>query len=156
MPPRASMIVRMLSPIEPRWTGMWGALAISAPVRSNRAQEKSSRSLMLTDVAVLRSATPISSAIAANAATSVYMVPTHFAAMFDLGERVRRFDLRRWIKAQDAASVQDVEPRHALRRLIGSERLVDEAPRRAQGKVIAARACHLPGYVADRASRRPH
>jgi long-chain acyl-CoA synthetase len=32
-------------------------------------------------------------AIAANAATSVYMVPTHFAAMFDLGERVRRFDL---------------------------------------------------------------
>ena len=33
-------------------------------------------------------------AIATNAATSVYMVPTHFAAMFDLGERVRRFDLR--------------------------------------------------------------
>ena len=33
-------------------------------------------------------------AIAANAATSVYMVPTHFAAMFELGERVRRFDLR--------------------------------------------------------------
>lgn len=33
-------------------------------------------------------------AIAANAATSVYMVPTHFAAMFALGEAVRRFDLR--------------------------------------------------------------
>ena len=33
-------------------------------------------------------------AIAANAATSAYMVPTHFAAMFDLGEKVRRFDLR--------------------------------------------------------------
>ena len=31
--PRASMIVRMLSPIEPRWTGMCGALAISAPSR---------------------------------------------------------------------------------------------------------------------------
>ena len=33
-------------------------------------------------------------AIAANAATSAYMVPTHFAAMFELGARVSRFDLR--------------------------------------------------------------
>jgi long-chain acyl-CoA synthetase len=33
-------------------------------------------------------------AIAENAATSAYMVPTHFAAMFDLGERAKRFDLR--------------------------------------------------------------
>ena len=32
--------------------------------------------------------------ISANAATSAYMVPTHFAAMFDLGERARGFDLR--------------------------------------------------------------
>ena len=32
--------------------------------------------------------------ISANAATSAYMVPTHFAAMFELGERARRFDLR--------------------------------------------------------------
>ena len=56
----------MLSPIEPRWTGMCGALAISDPSRSNKAQEKSSRSLMLTDDAVAWSATPISSAIAMN------------------------------------------------------------------------------------------
>lgn len=33
-------------------------------------------------------------AISANAATSVYMVPTHFAAMFALGKSVQRFDLR--------------------------------------------------------------
>jgi long-chain acyl-CoA synthetase len=33
-------------------------------------------------------------AAAANAATSLYMVPTHFAALFELGERVRRYDLR--------------------------------------------------------------
>ena len=51
LPPRASMIVRMLSPIEPRWTGMCGALAIRVPCASNSAQEKSSRSLMLTDEA---------------------------------------------------------------------------------------------------------
>ena len=64
--PRWSMILRMLSPIEPRWTGMCGALAISAPSRSKMAQEKSSRSLMFTEVAVDCSATPISSAIAMN------------------------------------------------------------------------------------------
>ena len=45
---------------------MCGALAISAPPRSNRAQEKSSRSLMLTEEAVFWSATPISSATAMN------------------------------------------------------------------------------------------
>jgi long-chain acyl-CoA synthetase len=33
-------------------------------------------------------------AVSANAATSVYMVPTHFAAMFDLGSKAERFDLR--------------------------------------------------------------
>ena len=60
------MIVRMLSPIEPRCTGMCGALAISAPSASKIAQEKSSRSLMLTLVAVDCSATPISSAMAMN------------------------------------------------------------------------------------------
>lgn len=32
--------------------------------------------------------------ITANAATSAYMVPTHFAAMLDLGKRAERFDLR--------------------------------------------------------------
>ncbi len=54
----------MLSPIEPRCTGMCGALAMSAPSAVNTAQEKSSRSLMLTEVAVYCSATPICSAIA--------------------------------------------------------------------------------------------
>ena len=60
------MMVRMLSPIDPRCTGMCGALAISAPSASKIAQEKSSRSLMFTLVAVDCSATPISSAIAMN------------------------------------------------------------------------------------------
>ena len=60
------MMRRMLSPIEPRCTGICGALAISAPSASKIAQEKSSRSLMLTLVAVDCSATPISSAIAMN------------------------------------------------------------------------------------------
>ena len=35
--------------IEPRWTGMCGALATSRPSPSKTAQEKSSRSLMLTE-----------------------------------------------------------------------------------------------------------
>ncbi len=47
--PRSRRIVRTLSPIEPRCTGMCGALAISMPSRSNSAQEKSSRSFMLTE-----------------------------------------------------------------------------------------------------------
>ena len=54
----------MDSPIEPRWTGMCGALAIRLPSASNRAQEKSSRSLMLTEWAVFSRRTPICSAIA--------------------------------------------------------------------------------------------
>ena len=54
------MMWRMLSPIDPRWTGMCGALAISAPSLAKSAQEKSSRSLILTLVAVAWSATPIS------------------------------------------------------------------------------------------------
>jgi acyl-CoA synthetase (AMP-forming)/AMP-acid ligase II len=33
-------------------------------------------------------------AISANAATSAYMVPTHFAAMLELGRKAERFDLR--------------------------------------------------------------
>src|SRR5918998_966094 len=49
--------------MEPRWTGMCGALATSAPVRSKTAHEKSSRSLMFTDEAVFWSVTPICSAI---------------------------------------------------------------------------------------------
>ena len=45
---------------------MWGAFAISWPSRSNSAQEKSSRSLMFTELAVLASVTPICSAMAMN------------------------------------------------------------------------------------------
>ncbi len=60
------MIVFTLSPIEPRCTGMCGALAIRLPSASNSAHEKSSRSLMLTEYAVLASVTPICSAIAMN------------------------------------------------------------------------------------------
>ena len=45
---------------------MCGALAISAPLGSKSAQEKSSRSLMFTEYAVLWSATPICSAIDMN------------------------------------------------------------------------------------------
>ena len=53
MRPALSAITALtLAPIEPRWTGMCGALAISAPVASKTAQEKSSRSLMLTEWAV--------------------------------------------------------------------------------------------------------
>ena len=54
--------IRMLSPIDPKWTGMCGALAIRLPSASKRAQEKSSRSLMLTEWAVLRRRSPICSA----------------------------------------------------------------------------------------------
>ena len=43
------MIVSTERSIEPRCTGMCGALATSAPLRSKTAQEKSSRSLMLTE-----------------------------------------------------------------------------------------------------------
>ena len=42
-------MVRTDWPIEPRWTGMCGALATSAPSAANTAQEKSSRSLTLTE-----------------------------------------------------------------------------------------------------------
>ena len=60
------MTVSTLSPIEPRCTGRCGALATRPPSRSNTAQEKSSRSLMFTDCAVLASAAPICSAIDMN------------------------------------------------------------------------------------------
>ena len=43
------MIVSTERSIEPRCTGMCGALATSAPSPSKTAQEKSSRSLMLTE-----------------------------------------------------------------------------------------------------------
>nr|CAD6595168.1 hypothetical protein RFYW14_00001 [Pseudorhizobium flavum] len=49
--------------MDPRCTGMCGALATSAPFSSKMAQEKSSRSLMFTDDAVFCSVTPICSAI---------------------------------------------------------------------------------------------
>jgi hypothetical protein len=56
-------MTRTLSPIAPRCTGRCGALAMRPPAVSNSAQEKSSRSLMLTECAVLASVTPILSAI---------------------------------------------------------------------------------------------
>ena len=64
--PRRAMTVRTLSPIAPRCTGTCGALTIRRPSASNSAQEKSSRSLMLTLVEVLRSTVPICSATAMN------------------------------------------------------------------------------------------
>ncbi len=49
LPARRSMMVRTLSPIEPRCTGMCGALAMRLPSAANSAQEKSRRSLMFTE-----------------------------------------------------------------------------------------------------------
>jgi hypothetical protein len=46
---RSRITVRTLSPIDPRWTGMCGALATRLPCASKIAQEKSRRSLMLTE-----------------------------------------------------------------------------------------------------------
>jgi hypothetical protein len=46
------MIVFTDSPIDPRRTGMCGALALKLPCASNNAHEKSSRSLMLTNVRI--------------------------------------------------------------------------------------------------------
>ena len=69
----------------PRCTGMCGALATRLPSPSKTAQEKSSRSLMLTDCAVSRSASPICSAIAmkrllnTSSSTGSAAVPQRFA-----------------------------------------------------------------------------
>ena len=60
------MTARIDSLIEPRCTGMCGALAMRAPVASNIAQLKSSRSLMLTEYAVFCRRKPICSAIFMN------------------------------------------------------------------------------------------
>ena len=54
--------VRTLSPIAPRWTGTCGAFATSFPSASKDAQEKSSRSLMLTLSEELWSTVPACSA----------------------------------------------------------------------------------------------
>jgi len=43
------MTVLMLSHMLPKWTGMCGALAIKCPSALNKAQEKSKRSLILTE-----------------------------------------------------------------------------------------------------------
>ena len=56
----------MLSLIEPRWIGICGAFATSIPSGSKIAQEKSSRSLMLTEYAVFSRVRPICSAIDMN------------------------------------------------------------------------------------------
>ena len=55
---------RTLSPMEPRCTGICGALATKPPWESNSAQEKSSRSRIFTDRLVWRRRSPICSAIA--------------------------------------------------------------------------------------------
>ncbi|MNT95433.1 hypothetical protein D3C72_2373130 [compost metagenome] len=51
-PALAFMTVRTDSPMDPRCTGMCGALAIRRACASKMAQEKSRRSLMLTEYAV--------------------------------------------------------------------------------------------------------
>ena len=63
MPGFWAMIAFTLAPIEPRCTGMCGALAIRSPAASKTAQEKSSRSLIVTLAAVFSSTAPICSAI---------------------------------------------------------------------------------------------
>jgi len=64
MAPRLrAMTVRMDSPMEPKCTGMCGALAISCPSGSNSAHEKSSRSFMFTLWAVFCRVNPICSAM---------------------------------------------------------------------------------------------
>ena len=45
----SQITTRMLSDMEPRCTGMWGAFAINWPAASNSAQEKSKRSLIFTE-----------------------------------------------------------------------------------------------------------
>ena len=57
------MTVRIDSLIDPKCTGMCGALAINDPSASNRAQLKSNLSLMFTEYAVLCRRTPICSAM---------------------------------------------------------------------------------------------
>ena len=64
--PRSRSTVRTLSPMAPRCTGTCGALATSPPVASKMAQEKSSRSLMLTDSEVFCSTAPVCSATLMN------------------------------------------------------------------------------------------
>ena len=59
---RCSSTVRTLSPIAPRCTGTCGALATRLPSASKMAQEKSSRSLMLTLMEVFCSTAPVCSA----------------------------------------------------------------------------------------------
>ena len=65
-PSLRSITILIDSLIEPRCTGMCGAFAIRLPSASKIAQEKSRRSLMLTECAVARSRSPICSATAMN------------------------------------------------------------------------------------------
>ena len=60
--PRSRITVRIDSLIDPRCTGICGAFATNPPAASNTAHEKSSRSRMFTDEALVCSARPISSA----------------------------------------------------------------------------------------------
>ena len=60
------MMDRTLSLIDPRCTGIWGALATRLPSTSKIAQEKSSRSFTFTEKAVFARVVPICSAIDMN------------------------------------------------------------------------------------------
>ena len=80
--------VLIASDIEPRWTGTWGALATKDPSLSKSAQEKSSRSLIFTEKAVLANVAPICSAIfikrllKTSSITTSTDVPTLFLSFF--------------------------------------------------------------------------
>ena len=82
------MTVLIASDIEPKWTGTWGAFATNAPWLLKRAQEKSNRSLIFTENAVLANVAPICSAIFINrllktsSITTSTEVPIPFSIFF--------------------------------------------------------------------------
>jgi hypothetical protein len=159
VPARRSMIVRTLSPIEPRCTGMCGAFAIRLPSASNSAQLKSRRSLMLTDVAVLASVTPICSAIAMNrllntsSSTGSAVVPIACARLRGLDalehEVVARRQRRAPARLDDRRRVGLLDDRRPVDRVARPQVLarVDVASRCCAGRVHALRR--------DRRAARP-
>ena len=84
-----SITILIDSPMEPRWTGMCGALAIRPPPASKTAQEKSSRSLMLTECAVACRRTPICSATDMNRLLKISSI-TGSAPVLTPGRRAGR------------------------------------------------------------------
>src|SRR6516165_9367394 len=85
------------SPMEPRWTGMCGALAIRPPWASKTAQEKSSRSLMLTEWAVACRRTPICSATDMNKLLKISSITG--SARVVASDRARRGALQEQVTA---------------------------------------------------------